>query len=178
MQEVKYRVVRKHICDLMPNEKVLIDGESVYFVDSVDRYFKTQTTMVRLTRSLDGRVCRINRFNHFSVDVIQPIEDVTESATTEEPAQPAPETRTITIDGERFTVTREGDGWSKPVPWSPAVGDEVALGELSEGDLVLIPGVFYSKGDRSSVGIRLPQNGDFVTWMQSNKKVIYNGRAE
>lgn len=177
MQEVKYQIVKKQAKDLSPNDKVLINGDSVCRVLDKTVFFERQITEINFFRAPDCSDISMKKHNDFLFDVIK---DVAESATTEEPEQPAPETATTEIKGERFTVTRKPcGGWSEPVPWVPAVGDEVRLSELKQGDSVLIPGVVHDRvGEVGKIGVRLPQGNDCVKWFRPSDQVIYNGRAE
>lgn len=167
MQEVKYRVVRKNLKEvkqgdaLWPPQFILTAKKGVF------REWLGHEELEEIgSLNPDG-----------TYNVMELIEDVAESATTE---VPSPETATVEINGERFTVTRKPcGGWSEPVPWSPAVGDEVRLSDLTDGDRVLIPGVVQGEaGEIGKIGVRLPRGNDCLKWFRTSVQVIYNGRAE
>lgn len=166
MKEVKYRVVRKKLKELKKGD-VLCSLEIIKLdPDHFDQKIKIS----------NGVWPKIEEFRH--VGILNPDGTYNIMELIEEPAQPEPETRTIEIDGERFTVTREGDGWGKPVPWVLAVGDEVAVGELKQGDKIVIRGSIQKKyDDTGRVEIHVPGFRGHTRNLWSDDLVIYNGRA-
>lgn len=209
MQEVKYRVVRKMLNEIEAGDLLCASNKEVFEILKVDYDHNTNPFRIKhlggryhwpddylleqrgvlnsdstynvmdLIKEDQKPCCPHTEIRNGADNSVKGIIFNGETYTKEEPEQPTPETRTIEIDGQRFTVTRERDGWSKPEPWVLTVGDEVKLSDLSEGDLVMVPGVIHDQaGEMGRIGVRLPHSNDCVKWFRASDTVIYNGRAE
>lgn len=69
------------------------------------------------------------------------------------------ETKIIEIDGVKYEVTKDEDGWSKPVRVEHKKGDKVMIKDLKAGDRVLVEvEITQSMIDRGDISFYISEN--------------------